>query len=112
VEVVEMTSIGIAEEKMVKKRESESRKLDGLCVTCEHAPKCVFAQPGIQPVVFCEEYDEEQVFNVRTSNIMHRRNQRDEPDISLKGLCVNCSGREGCAHPKQATGIWYCEDYT
>ena len=88
-----MAGIAVAEPRTVERKTSESQKLDGLCVNCEHAPTCVFAQSGIQPVVFCEEYDEEQ------------------PDFSLKGLCVNCANRKDCTHEKPATGIWQCEDY-
>ncbi|MCK4657314.1 MAG: hypothetical protein KAT85_09775 [candidate division Zixibacteria bacterium] len=106
-----MAGIAVAEPRTVERKTSESRKLDGLCVTCEHAPTCVFAQSGIQPVVFCEEYDEEQVVNAGTTNMLHRQNRQEEPDFSLKGLCVNCANRKDCTHRKPVTGIWHCEDY-
>ena len=108
-----MTNVGVLERDSVDASHvTDTEKYTGLCTTCRHRTDCVFARAEIQPVVSCEEFEEEEKSRVRDVRSL-RVQAGGTPDIdpSLKGLCMNCANRHDCKHEKPEGGVWHCEDY-
>ncbi len=108
-----MTNIGALKKPSVAGRAvSEVREYSGLCTSCERRADCVFSVAVTQPVVFCEEFTEERVTQLRDDeNHLSRMERSPHSDSAFQGLCRNCDNRGDCMHDKTAEGMVYCEDY-
>ena len=75
------------------------RELGGLCHSCAHHDTCVYRLSTDKVVIQCE------VFESSAAEIVL------DDCFPEKGLCLNCNKRQSCHLPKQASGVWHCEEY-
>ena len=76
------------------------REMSGLCGSCVHHDGCAYRINAEKVVIQCEVFE----------SIGGTPVKRDESAL-LKGLCVNCNKRHDCHLPKEASGVWHCEEY-
>jgi hypothetical protein len=105
-EVVEVVSI------------STPIKDKGICVTCSHAPTCVFLKASSRPTWFCEEFDEFAAAPAGTStvsatftNVHPNGNGNGNGNGGSAGLCSNCDVRANCMHRAPGAPVFECEEY-
>ena len=77
------------------------KELNGLCGSCIHFKDCVYRKNSKKVVIQCE------VFESRERDI----NNGSAITISVRGLCSNCTKNRFCRLPKEAAGVWHCEEY-
>lgn len=108
-----MKDAAILERTFAEESDADTGKeYKGLCSTCRHRTECVYARAEMQPVVFCEEFEEERTPRVsRARSVPAQPANSPDTDPPLKGLCVNCVHRHDCVHEKPEGGVWHCEDY-
>ena len=108
-EVVEVVSV------------STAIKDKGVCVTCSHAPTCVFLKASHRPTWFCEEFDE-----VAAAPAAYSAAEAAVPQLKLStngngngngngasaGLCYNCETRTTCNYRKPGQAVFNCEEYS
>ena len=82
----------------------------GLCLTCAHAPSCVYLDRATRPVWRCEEFDDGGRDPQPSLFVVPSLDPPEAP--SLPGLCGNCDHLETCSLPKAEGGVWYCEEYS
>ena len=92
----------------------------GICVTCSHAPSCVFLKASSRPTWFCEEFDE---FNAAAAGVQTASttlasiqsgaytNGNGNGNGGVAGLCSNCDVRGACVHRKPGASVIECEEY-
>jgi len=70
-------------------------ELKGLCLSCVHAPTCIYHRTARKEIIQCEafELDEEQ------------------EAFSLNGLCKSCDNAATCKLPGRRSGVWHCNEY-
>jgi hypothetical protein len=94
----------------------------GICVTCSHAPSCVFLKASSRPTWFCEEFDEftaaaASMQNASTtlasihSGVHTNGNGNGNGNGGSAGLCSNCEVRTACVHRKPGAPVFECEEY-
>jgi|GEM_PF-777932 len=85
----------------------------GLCSTCRHSKTCTYLCRQERPVLFCEEFEVEEVESKRThSHDEQAADQATIPDMEkYPGLCSTCEHRETCTLPKPEGGVWQCEEF-
>ena len=89
----------------------QSRESDGLCSTCNNEAGCQYKKARGE-VLFCEMFDDSvEPAERAVKEARPRRPDAAEEEGKFAGLCVNCSSRHSCMHPKPAGGVWHCEDY-
>lgn len=94
----------------------QTEAFSGLCSTCNDAPTCVQALKAMQPILFCDMFDDHcppaqsRQADVETAAISAPLREEAEP-LAMKGLCQNCDHRHDCALPRPETGVWHCEEY-
>ena len=76
------------------------REMSGLCGSCVHYEGCVYRLSTRKVIIQCEVFE----------NCGDGETTREETAV-LKGLCVNCSKSFVCHLPKEASGVWHCEEY-
>ena len=76
------------------------KEINGLCGSCVHFEGCAYRLSTGKMIIQCE------VFECGNDQPIKR-----PEDASLKGLCVNCSKSPVCHLPKDASGVWHCEEY-
>ena len=74
-------------------------EMNGLCGSCVHFEGCAYRLNTTKVIIQCE------VFESGECSI------NGYEGASLKGLCVNCSKSAFCQLPKDAAGVWHCEEY-
>ena len=76
------------------------KELNGLCGSCIHFRYCVYRKNSKKVVIQCEVFE-------------NCGNEIDESAVvtSLRGLCLNCNKNHFCRLPKEAAGVWHCEEY-
>lgn len=77
------------------------KELSGLCASCAHYEGCVYRKNATRIVIQCEVFESAGVATARDPGAA----------IGLKGLCLNCSRNSFCHLPKEASGVWQCEEY-
>jgi hypothetical protein len=94
--------------------------LRGICITCNYAADCAHLKRNPNVVIWhCENYDDhvapgETVPEVSVpvvNNDTVSGVETENATVELKGLCVDCENRDGCAHAMRTGGVWHCEDY-
>ncbi len=96
----------------------EHGKYNDLCATCIYGDECVRRKRNGNPVYYCEEFEYSidpptKPFQKHVQNIgseLDSAEVNDERGNPI-GLCVNCSVRKSCKHPRPMGGVWHCEDY-
>jgi hypothetical protein len=88
----------------------------GLCVTCRHAPRCLFYKAARQAIWFCDEFDDTQGEGKTSTSTPMPKNYLDEQPHDLEqgpppSLCVNCENRMTCMNRKPGETVLECEDY-
>lgn len=90
----------------------------GICVTCSHAPSCVFLKASGRPTWFCEEFDEFNatsasagVASITLSDMQAGVKTNGNGNGGSAGLCSNCEVRTGCVHRKPGAPVFECEEY-
>ena len=83
----------------------------GLCATCRSAPSCTFQRRADEPVMDCLEFDGE--LRKEPSRASHPQPRRPSgPAVATEpGMCAWCDHRATCTFPRNAGGIWLCEEY-
>lgn len=81
-----------------------ARELTGLCRTCDHFENCVFRKKEKRIVVYCEMFSSDRD-NADVNALADRKN------VNL-GLCSNCDNVSHCKLPRNAGGVWHCEEYS
>ena len=76
------------------------RELSGLCRSCILYDGCVYRVHAKKVVIQCEVFESNGVAT-QINNGLAR----------TKGLCLNCSKLHVCNLPKEASGVWHCEEY-
>ena len=77
------------------------KELSGLCGSCVHARDCVYRKNSQKVVIQCEVF--EAIGEAETGQSIG--------NTSMKGLCLNCNKAHFCHLPKEASGVWHCEEY-
>ena len=98
-----------------KEEESLRLKIDdadlGICSTCITVELCVGRKTWRGPVYFCEQFDDTVEAVPPKLRAVPTPEPRAEPQVTARGLCVNCDRRTDCQYPGMEEGIWHCEDY-
>jgi hypothetical protein len=85
---------------------------DGICLTCNHRPKCLFFKAARRPILFCDEFDNQtsdaHVEDPQTVLLVDGHSYEQGP---LPSICVNCDNRLTCMHRKPDEPVLECEDY-
>ena len=76
------------------------KELNGLCGSCIHFEDCVYRKNSQKVVIQCEVFESHGGVPGKTLG-----------DTFVKGLCLNCSKNRYCNLPKEASGVWHCEEY-
>lgn len=76
------------------------REMSGLCGSCVHHDGCAYRMNAGKVVIQCE------VFETSGGATL-----KQEESALLKGLCSNCSKSQTCHLPREAAGVWHCEEY-
>lgn len=77
------------------------KELSGLCASCAHHQGCVYRKNSTRIVIQCEVFESTVAVGERVHGGAN----------GLKGLCLNCSKNRFCHLPKEASGVWQCEEY-
>jgi hypothetical protein len=77
------------------------KELNGLCGSCIHFEDCVYRKNSKKAVIQCEVFESLGKATEKNSVI----------GTSLGGLCLNCTKSRICRLPKEASGVWHCEEY-
>lgn len=76
------------------------RGMNGLCGSCVHHDGCAYRINAGKVVIQCEVFES-------SGGVKMERQENALP----KGLCLNCSKSHNCHLPKEASGVWHCEEY-
>jgi len=92
----------------------DNTEFSDLCTTCNHITTCVHGKKRIEPIWFCEQFDD---FQPAPKRIWLKSKPEapaadHEKSKTLKGLCMNCDYAENCTLHKPEAGIWHCEEYS
>ena len=82
----------------------------GLCGTCRSAPGCTFQRRAGVPVIECLEFDGESRA-VGKPPARSRPHEHGQTGTREPGLCGWCDIRASCTFPRNAGGVWSCEEY-
>jgi len=94
--------------------------LRGICTTCNYAAGCVHLKRNPNVAIWhCENYDDHlaprEIVPEVSIPVVNKDaslgNKTENATVEIKGLCVDCENRDGCAHAKKTTGVWHCEEY-
>ena len=77
------------------------KELGGLCESCVHSANCVYRKNSQKVVIQCEVFE----------TIGEAGSDHSIGSTSVKGLCSNCNKNHLCHLPKEASGVWHCEEY-
>jgi hypothetical protein len=97
----------------VEKRISEN---SGLCVTCDHAPTCMYVGDAERPVMHCEEFSQHGALPGRPvprpalEKIAETLDEEAERFLAV-GLCAKCASRATCTLPRPPGGVWQCDAF-
>jgi hypothetical protein len=94
----------------VGKRISEN---SGLCVTCDHAPTCMYVGDAEHPVMQCEEFSQHGGGSAARHTLVdlpEALDQEAERFLAV-GLCATCANRETCTLPRPPGGVWQCDAF-
>jgi len=75
-------------------------ELGGLCGSCVHYQGCAYRMYTNKVVIQCEVFESSGGTSIKGAD-----------GVVTKGLCVNCTKRLECHLPKEASGVWHCEEY-
>jgi hypothetical protein len=94
-------------------KEKEPSEIKSLCVNCKYNKDCNYRIQSQENIIFCEEYEIGGEISIKTSNKKEPKKSKTTVNKKLRfnGLCINCSNRFNCTHPKPEGGVWHCEDY-
>ena len=76
------------------------RGMTGLCGSCIHHDGCAYRMNTGKVVIQCEVFDS-------SGGSAAKREQ----NVLLRGLCLNCNKSHNCHLPREASGVWHCEEY-
>ena len=76
------------------------KELGGLCTSCVHFNECVYRKSSNKVVIQCEVFESPE--DSSAEHIDH---------ALVRGLCLNCSKHRFCHLPREASGVWHCEEY-
>jgi|GEM_PF-1508996 len=92
--------------------------LRGICITCNYAADCAHLKRNPNIVIWhCENYDDHVAPGETVPEVGIPVNDvvsgvgTENAAAELKGLCIDCENRDGCAHAMRTGGVWHCEDY-
>ena len=81
-----------------------------LCSTCNHETGCMYRQNYKGKVIFCEEFEIEDI--IEGSQYVEIQNDNNKINSeNYTGLCRNCDLRKTCMLCTPAKIIWHCEEY-
>ena len=87
--------------------------IEGICVTCRHAPRCLFVKATRRPIQHCEEFDDggsaAKPGNIPALKVDKGINLEQGQAV---GLCANCDTRLTCMHREPGVNVQECEDYS
>lgn len=100
---------------------SQAKSTD-ICQTCIHVSECAHyqhCQNQGKAILHCEDFDNRPVLRVVENEILHETKHIPESSNTslsyiqgrMKGLCINCEGRDSCQYPIRDGGVWHCEEY-
>ncbi|UCE26690.1 MAG: hypothetical protein JSW52_10125 [Candidatus Coatesbacteria bacterium] len=99
---------------------SRTTVLRGICITCNYAADCAHLKrnPNVS-IWHCENYDDhvepgETVPEISipvVNNDVVLGVETEKTAVEIKGLCIDCENRDGCAHAMKTGGVWHCEEY-
>jgi len=93
---------------------TNSEFIQGLCMSCNNAPFCIFrARDSRRNVLYCELFENYLPVQKHEpkSKIAISPNADKKEERKFKGLCTNCENRHTCTYPKPEGGVWHCEEY-
>jgi len=91
----------------------------GLCATCVQAADCSYRARNDEAVWYCEEFMDSAAAPASASAELTVAGRGavgadDTEVVELErgaGLCVNCRHNKTCLLPRNAGGVWHCEEY-
>ncbi|KPK83462.1 MAG: hypothetical protein AMS27_12765 [Bacteroides sp. SM23_62_1] len=90
--------------------ETQSKKYNDLCDTCNHLATCVYIKKGKRPVLYCEEF--EILESTPPPEVLKLPEPKVEEEYPVfSGLCKDCGNRKTCMNAKPDVVIWHCEEY-
>lgn len=75
-----------------------------ICVNCNDFDRCI--DKRIQPVFFCEEYDNFIVVPKKIFTEENKMNNDEKPDLH-----VNCDNKASCVFKNASPEKMFCEEY-
>jgi hypothetical protein len=109
----------VVEKKGARSTAIAGSEVQGLCMTCNLASTCIYRNDSRLPVVFCEEFDCEEM---SPTGAEHAEVMATGPEPACangthparseyKGLCVTCAHRDTCTFAMRDVGVWHCEEF-
>jgi hypothetical protein len=83
----------------------------GICQTCNHQPRCLFARAARRPIMFCDEFDNTDATQSAPAASQPRPSGHTTGQGPEPGLCVNCDTRLDCNHREPGTTVHECEEH-
>jgi hypothetical protein len=96
------------------------RVLGGICITCNYRVDCAHLKRNPNVTIWhCENYDDyvapgetvPEVSITVVNNDVALGIETENATVEIKGLCIDCENRDGCAHAMKTGGVWHCEEY-
>ena len=95
------------------------RKVQGLCLNCNHAATCVVPAQSSAPVWHCNEHEclapycpPSKPKTDATPAATPGKPDACEKNLNhLMGLCTNCDNQASCTLPRPESGVWQCNEY-
>jgi len=86
----------------------------GICSTCRHEPRCLFARAARQPIQHCEEFDDggSKAKAAPATKPVAKSGGIKYGQGQAEGICVNCDTRLTCMHREPGKTVLECEDYS
>lgn len=83
----------------------------GLCVSCDHAPTCIYLSSTREPIAQCEEFSTWAAAPRPVALLARPEPAIAAVDVRPLGLCMNCDNLASCVLPKSEAGVWHCSEY-
>ena len=107
-----MNSMARTNSKKKKPSVSENSEQQDLCFSCINLNLCTFIQGSRQPVIFCEEFADDDRTSMGVTQGTQRAVAHEEVYFeNHRGLCTTCENHNDCIFSKQEGGVWHCEEY-
>jgi len=95
----------------------KARPEQGICISCNHRPTCLFRKAARHPIFFCEEFEDRVISGEPLAVAQPIEAVPAEPTINYGeaqelGLCANCTTKTNCMNRQPGVAVWHCEDYS